>query len=1148
MTLNDLNNLYEVVKTLKFELKPSKETLKRIKFDITTAQNPYEIFASTKDLVSQQRSILAQISMLTSKKIVIKKDLIKIIDIEFFYKLKKWTTDVNGNKKQLSVDNTLSALIEKKEEFRESFYSYFQWYEDRLWLSLHSLDYALTIDKQTNPSKDVKKYTKTEIGFMIKKYCYLFVKIHQLLSLFVYKTWNADADLKSSLQTYFSDMNLQHSIQICSQFIKSYNPTIGFEIHKFWLNAKAIKKKEYLQQLEQQANDLEQRMNDLEEKKIKATMEFDEYVKQFNQKKIATDPKLVSLKNNQQATDDEIKKAKQYLKQISNGNFDYQTALKERRIARREGKQWVMNFTWDKRYHELKLKKIDLSVSYGRAKWDFFAKQAELYSQQQLTHYARLLRDGDKYFVIMVGRDYIKQLETLSDDSSDDCFEIMTYSSLTSKAVEKLIFERNALNLDTKDSNSEFSFCKKIRETRSYKQKWSQDIKANTPTEKQNLKKLVTFMNKAIWILNEKIEGGIFNWRPFIITDSFDDFSEFTKYITKTCYTLKREKIAKDVVYSLDKNEEIDFYQIYNKDFAVDEHCATTQRDKKSQTVEKKTGKPNLFTLYWKNLFADDGSTMRLNPESKLYIRPAKEIKDIDNYMEEKNWSKIRFRQNKIIADFQLIFYPTKELSFEVLQKKITDTYKAKSYFLGIDVGENSFATICLIDDQKKVVKEDGKPIIMDLSMINNKWDFVEEKDCLIDWMLYERKQKLLIEKNNTHYELWWYFSDNLQHKPIKDFSEQELQQTLRELEKIAPEELKIVDTNWNKVFDYVYAIEHLRTTNKILYHLQGFNKSDEEKEFIERELIDSTRLRNGYISKAVSVITWLAKKYNAMIVFENLDQKDYKWITLFAEQQLEKISGKEKRAYAGFSPYQLLQNRIIQKCNYLLQKSNDQVMQTTPRLKRVEDMKQMNQIKWQKDTVWWSVLFVNEQNSSKECPNCWFSMKEVIDPKIEGDKILRTDSINKEKKELSLSDELIKDRREAYQKVPEDLKSKEAWKDQIKLTSLFETRIKKWSLVYGEYLKVSDNDPMVCINCGYDTRKQERVDKYNLRSCDEIAAYIIAKRWLEFIQSDKYKKSLEIKNFSSTQKEDNDKKEEITNDDKKDKWFGYNPFASLKL
>jgi hypothetical protein len=81
----------------------------------------------------------------------------------------------------------------------------------------------------------------------------------------------------------------------------------------------------------------------------------------------------------------------------------------------------------------------------------------------------------------------------------------------------------------------------------------------------------------------------------------------------------------------------------------------------------------------------------------------------------------LRYRQNKIIGDFQLVFYPTKELPFDQLQQKILKNSE-KSYAIGIDLGENSLATICLVDNEKKVVLDgNNKPIIKDLSMINNK-------------------------------------------------------------------------------------------------------------------------------------------------------------------------------------------------------------------------------------------------------------------------------------------------------------------------------------------------------------------------------------------------------------------------------------------
>lgn len=136
---------------------------------------------------------------------------------------------------------------------------------------------------------------------------------------------------------------------------------------------------------------------------------------------------------------------------------------------------------------------------------------------------------------------------------------------------------------------------------------------------------------------------------------------------------------------------------------------------------------------------------------------------------------------------------------------------------------------------------------------------------------------------------------------------------------------------------------------NKVRYHLQSIDSSEEEKRMLETELLESTKIRNGYISKAVSVITSLAKQYNAVIVFENLDHKagTIKGITLFSEQPFKEVSSKDKRMYTGLSPYQLLQNKIIQKCNYYLQKdSNSEAIQTTPRLKRIDDMKQLTLMK----------------------------------------------------------------------------------------------------------------------------------------------------------------------------------------------------------
>ena len=92
-----------------------------------------------------------------------------------------------------------------------------------------------------------------------------------------------------------------------------------------------------------------------------------------------------------------------------------------------------------------------------------------------------------------------------------------------------------------------------IREKRSYKEKWNEDSRSKNEKQKENLKKLVLFLNSAIEQLNKKLEWWIFDWKPFLIWNDFDNFSEFQKYITENCYIARREAIDKQTIYDLDQ-------------------------------------------------------------------------------------------------------------------------------------------------------------------------------------------------------------------------------------------------------------------------------------------------------------------------------------------------------------------------------------------------------------------------------------------------------------------------------------------------------------------------------------------------------------------------------------------------------------------
>jgi len=110
----------------------------------------------------------------------------------------------------------------------------------------------------------------------------------------------------------------------------------------------------------------------------------------------------------------------------------------------------------------------------------------------------------------------------------------------------------------------------------------------------------------------------------------------------------------------------------------------------------------------------------------------------------------------------------------------------------------------------------------------------------------------LIIDKEETYFLSDWYFSKELCQLPIKHLTKEQLLQAKQELETLDHQNLQILDKEGNKVFDYAYAFEHLKATNKIVYHYQALDATDEEKQYIENELLASTRIRNGYVSALV--------------------------------------------------------------------------------------------------------------------------------------------------------------------------------------------------------------------------------------------------------------------------------------------------------
>ena len=135
----------------------------------------------------------------------------------------------------------------------------------------------------------------------------------------------------------------------------------------------------------------------------------------------------------------------------------------------------------------------------------------------------------------------------------------------------------------------------------------------NQKEYKEALVKIIDYF-KLGFTRHESYKNYPFCWKN---SNQYNDIAEFYSDTIKSCYRLKFENISYENLLSLVDSGKLYLFQIYNKDFA-----------------EKSSGKKNLHTLYWENLFSEENLRdvcLKLNEEAELFFRPknenAKEIR-----------------------------------------------------------------------------------------------------------------------------------------------------------------------------------------------------------------------------------------------------------------------------------------------------------------------------------------------------------------------------------------------------------------------------------------------------------------------------------------------------------------------------------------
>ena len=126
------------------------------------------------------------------------------------------------------------------------------------------------------------------------------------------------------------------------------------------------------------------------------------------------------------------------------------------------------------------------------------------------------------------------------------------------------------------------------------------------------------FMHKLIdwfkYAINQHEDWKNFNFK-FSPTESYEDMSGFYKEVELQGYKITFNKISENNINSLIDSGKLFLFQIYNKDYSTGKEGGNGS-----------TGKKNLHTLYWENLFSEENLRdicLKLNGEAELFWRDA---------------------------------------------------------------------------------------------------------------------------------------------------------------------------------------------------------------------------------------------------------------------------------------------------------------------------------------------------------------------------------------------------------------------------------------------------------------------------------------------------------------------------------------------
>ena len=371
----------------------------------------------------------------------------------------------------------------------------------------------------------------------------------------------------------------------------------------------------------------------------------------------------------------------------------------------------------------------------------------------------------------------------------------------------------------------------------------------NPKEYKEALSKLIDYF-KLGFSRHDSYKNYKFCWKK---TEDYKDIAEFYSDTIKSCYQLKFENINFENLEQLANDGKLYLFQIYNKDFA-----------------EKATGKKNLHTLYWENLFSEENLhdvCLKLNGEAELFFRPKSEnIKEIKHEKDSILVNRTTADRESIPEDIYQEIYKFKNNMISSISdeaQKYLDTHKVvcnkANYTITKDNHflQDTYLFHCPITMNFKAPEITGRKF----------------NEKVLNYLRENPDVKIIgLDRGERHLI---YLS------LINQRGEIELQKTLNLVEQVRND--KIVSVNY-----------HEKLVQK---------EGDRDKARKNWQTISNIKeLKEGYLSAVVHEIAKLMVEHNAIVVMEDLN-----------------FGFKRGRFAVERQVYQKFENMLIEKLNYLV-------------------------------------------------------------------------------------------------------------------------------------------------------------------------------------------------------------------------------------